>query len=122
MEFLSLAGSKLYLNRALGRVHAGAHHLAGLSVHRARAQVADPAGAQAPHAGVADTHPASERKCRAGVLSRREDRLRAVRLAGHAARAEVDRAAASLMGLHLAEVWLEMLDMQGVGVPDLLPP
>src|SRR5664279_1214114 len=51
--YSSLAGSEFDFDRALGRVDAGADHLALLAMHLAGAQVADLTRAQAPHAGVA---------------------------------------------------------------------
>src|SRR6476469_3377536 len=90
MVFLS-CGSEFDLDRALGRVDAGADHLAVLAVDVARTQVADPAGAQTPDAGVTDAHSAPKGKRGSGVFSGHEYRLRAVGLGVHAARAEMDR-------------------------------
>src|SRR5215218_6876536 len=110
------------VDRALGRVDAGADHLAALPVDLTRAQVTDAAVAQPSDAGVADPHAAAVRQCRAGVLAGHEDRLRAVGGRRDSACAEVDRAAVALLALLAAEVGLEVLDVQLVAVAQLLLP
>src|SRR3954467_4454377 len=87
------APSQLDLDRTLGRVDARAHHLALGGGHLAGAQVADPAGRQAPDARVADAHPAAERELEPGLLARDQDGRAAVARRLRAAAGERDRAA-----------------------------
>src|SRR4029078_474938 len=70
--------SELYLDRALGRVDAGADDLDGRPVHPSRPHVAAAAREQAPGAAVADAHAAAVRHLGTGRLAGDEDRLLAV--------------------------------------------
>src|SRR3954453_15567960 len=71
---------ELDLHRALGRVDAGADHLALAAGDLARPQVAHLPRAQAPDAGVADAHPAAEGQGGAGLFAGHQDRSAPVRL------------------------------------------
>src|SRR5664279_845470 len=117
--YSSLAGSEFDFDRALGRVDAGADHLALLAMHLAGAQVADLTRAQAPHAGVADPHTTAVGQRGTRVLSGHEDRLCPVGLGVDVAVAEADRAAVSRLAVLATEVGLEVLNMQVVAVSEL---
>ena len=104
--------SELDLDRALGRVDAGAQHLSGLAVHAAGAQIAHLAGAQAPDTAVADAHPAAEGQLDARLLAGDEDRLLSV-----AARAELTKALANVYQLNNVEnqcAWMLITHNQGI--------
>ena len=88
---------------ALGRVDAGADHLAVLAVDLAGAQVADLAGAQLADARVADAHAAAVGQLRAGLLAGDEDRRPAVAGGLDVAAQEADLAALAVAGVAAEE-------------------
>src|SRR6185437_15154495 len=107
-----LAASEVDLDRALGRVDAGAHDLARGAGDGPRPQIAHLTGAKAPDAAVADAHAAAEGHRGARALAGDEDRLRPVAGRLDPARAERDRAAAALGGTVDQGVGLEVLVVQ----------
>src|SRR6476646_6692388 len=104
--------SELYLDRALGRVDAGADDLAGRPVHASGPQVPDAARAQAPGAAVADAHAAAVRHLGTGRLAGDEDRLLAVAVRLDSGRAQADRAARPAHGGVERAPGMEGLDVQ----------
>src|SRR3954469_9899107 len=120
---LCRSGSQGDLDGALGRVDAGADHLALAPRDLAGAQIADLAGAELSDTGVADAHPAPERERRAGLLARDQDRLGAVALRLDVAVDEADLAAVTALAVADGVRRLEALHVQeiavAVGVPVL---
>src|ERR1700684_347279 len=116
-----VACSEVDLDRAFGRVDAGAQELTGLAVHAAGTQVADLPGAQLADAAVADAHATAERHARAGGLAGEQDRLLAVAGGVDATAAQANRAAAAALAVADAGAGLEVLDVQPRGIAVFAP-
>src|SRR5215213_5152522 len=115
----SSSSSKLYLDVALRGIYAGPDRLALRSVDLPVSEIANLYFAQLSHARVADPLATAERKLEARLLSRHQDRRRAIRLGLGLAPRKADLSALAL--LRFTQLGLEALHVKPVEDPLGLP-